>query len=177
MKERRFLILLMYVAVAIAFFDIIQTSKALMGVTDLQDALNLMQMKHLFMVSIVAVISDYAHSIPQLIGQLLSLFPIVLLILGFYWIFEIMPYLKKRYSFFILAIPIQYLLIGLFVGVSLASGDVKGSIQSVNLLGKITFITSIIGLLTSMIVIICYKSHLIDVESLIAYNRTKENSL
>lgn len=176
MKTRRLLIILTYVFIGACFFEFVVTSRAIMNVESLDDALSLLGMNHLFIVRFFGVVMDYSNSIPKMILNLVRLVPVGTFLFLVLIAIKVLPYLKARYSSYMLLIPIQFLLIIAVVAFSLQSMDVKGSLERVKLLGNITFITSIIGMLTSLIIIICFGCDLIDVEDTIAYNENEENT-
>ena len=176
MKSRRLLIVLTYLFIGACFFEFVMTSKVIMSVNSLDDALSVLGMKHLFIVRFFGVVMDYSYSIPKMIINLLRLVPVGTFLFAFLMMVQVLPYLKHRYTAYILLLPIQFILILVVVGVSLQSMDVNGALQRVKILGNITFITSIIGMLTSLIIIICFGCDLIDVENSIAYNKQEENT-
>lgn len=170
MKSRKLIITLMYSFVGVLFFDLVLTGQALLNLKQISDVLDLLKMDHLALVRFFKVVMDYSYNIPRLIIELIKWIPISTVLLLVIFKVYTLPVVNKKYKIYFWVIPMIYLGLSLFIGVSLSSTNPAYVMQAVKIAGYITFGLASLGLLTSICIIFCFLSHLIDVRQVIDYN-------
>lgn len=173
MKLRRTLILMMYVMVGALFLDLVLTGRALLSVHTVEDALGLLKLDYLILVRIFKVILDNQHNFVKLVFEMLRLVSLSFVLLWILILRYAYPYIKPKYRWYFVLIPLFMFVLSVGILSSLQSIDIKSAMLAVNILGYITFIGSSMGLLASIILFLCFGCHLIDVERVIDYNEHK----
>lgn len=174
MRGRKTLQVSLYLFATYCFFNLLLTAKAILGVKEISSALDLLNLDYLFIVRFVKVFIDFKYSVPMLLWQWFNLLSIgTVLFLGIMF-FIVLPEIQRKFKWYLLLIPLQFVLILGGVGWSLNSYNINASLQLIQILGTLIFIVSGLGLLSSLMVILGILSEFIDVSVTIDYNDHKE---
>lgn len=160
----------MYVFMGVLFFDIVLMGQALLRLNQIGDLLDLLKMDHLALVRFFKVVMDYSYSLPKLIIELVKWIPVMSVILLVVFKVYATPFVKRKFKLYFLLIPLVYLGLIVFIGLSLSSTNPGAVMKSVKVAGYLTFGLGSIGLIASICIILCFISHLIDVREVIDYN-------